>query len=59
MCSPRYNICLISFFSLYLFLLAFIGADNIGSLVNSLFRADMLNPFPSLTPFDYGADGTL
>ena len=41
----RYSICLISFFSLYEFFPGFICANNIGSLVNSLFGVNIFNPF--------------
>ena len=41
----RYNICLISFFSLHELFLAFIRANNIGSLVNSLLRVKIFNLF--------------
>ena len=40
----RYSI---SFFNLYELFLAFICANNIGSLVNNLFGVSIFNPFPS------------
>ena len=43
----RYNICWISFFNFYKLFPAFICANDIGSLVNSLFRVNINNPFPS------------
>ena len=42
----RYSICLISFFNFYELFLAFICANNIVSLVNSLFIVKIFNPFP-------------
>ena len=42
-----YGICLISFFSLYELFLAFICANNTGSLVNKCFGVQISNPFPS------------
>ena len=38
---------LISFFNLYELLPAFIGANNIGSQVNSVFKVKTFNHFPS------------
>ena len=45
MCSPRYNIYLILFFNFHQLFPAFIRANNIESLVKSLFRVDISNPF--------------
>ena len=46
----RYSIRLISFFDLYVFP-AFICANNIGKLVNSLFGVNIFNPVPSFFLF--------
>ena len=43
----RYGICLISFFNVYELFQAFIYANNIRSLVNSLFGVKIFKPFPS------------
>ena len=45
----RYDICRTSFFNFYKLFPAFIRANDIGSLVNSLFRVNIFNPFPSFT----------
>ena len=44
MLIQKYSICLISFFKLYELFLAFICANNIGSLVNSLLWVKIFNP---------------
>ena len=45
----RYSIWLISLLNLYELFPAFICANNTGSLVNSLFGVNILNPFPPFT----------
>ena len=45
----RYSICQISFFNLYELFPAFICADNIGSMANSLFGVSIFLYFLSLT----------
>ena len=45
----RYSVCQISLFNLFELFPTFICANNIGSLVNSLFGVNIFNPVPSLT----------
>ena len=45
----QYTICLASFLSLFELCPVFICANNIGSLVNSLFGVKTLIPFPRFT----------
>ena len=49
---------MISLFSLFELFAAVIYVNNIGSLINNLFGVTIFNPFPSLTNFDNGVDGT-
>ena len=56
---PKYNIYLISFFSLYQLLSGIICVNNTGNLVNSLFIGGIFNPFSSLAPFHNGVDSTM
>ena len=48
--------CFLVYFGLFP---ALICANNIRSLVNSLFGVNIFNPFASFSPFDNDADGTL
>ena len=48
-CYKRYSIHLILFSILYKLFPSFIGANNIGSLVNNLFGVKIFNHFDSLT----------
>ena len=52
MLIKRYSICLVSVLNLCELFLTFIYANDIISLVNSLFRVKNFNPFPS---FNYSS----